>query len=65
MMTEAEARAIVAVLYYDRIDWSSEPEYGHMERDPGVGAIQARRPSVCARVQRQHRASSLACPVLR
>jgi hypothetical protein len=32
MMTEQEAKAIVAVLYYGRIDWSSEPEFGHLER---------------------------------
>lgn len=31
-MIPSEARAIVAVLYYGRVDWSSEPEFGHLER---------------------------------
>lgn len=32
MMTEPQARAIAALLYYGRIDWSSEPEFDHLAR---------------------------------
>lgn len=34
-MQENQARAIAGVLYYGRIDWSSEPEFGHLERVAG------------------------------
>jgi hypothetical protein len=35
MMTHKEAKAIAALLSYGRIDWSSEPEFGHLERVAG------------------------------
>lgn len=31
-MTPQEARAIAALLYHGRLDWSSEPEFGHLKR---------------------------------
>lgn len=31
-MQPQEAKAIAAVLYHGRLDWSSNPEFGHLER---------------------------------
>lgn len=32
ILDQSEARAIAAVLYHGRLDWSSEPEFDHLKR---------------------------------